>query len=437
MNEDDSRRYCVIGAGAAGLATVREFRDRGIDFDCFEQTGRVGGHWHTDYESLHLITDRDSSGFVGFPMPSSYPTYPSRDQVAAYLESFAAAFELYDHITFGTAVERVEPDPATGGWRVYTSDGLERVYAGVVICNGHLWDANVPELPGDYSGLQLHSSTYGNLSDAQGRSVLVVGTGNSGCDIAAELAQARYDTAVSMRSGVIFQPKTLFGKPRAQLPMAKFPPRLNEWALRLLIWAVHGSPARYGMPLPASKRIPDSPPVVNSLLLHWVQHGRVAVKPAIDHAEGDVVFFADGTQGRYDTIVWATGFKVSFPFLDDAYFRWEKGSPLRLGATTVPVGVEGLFFVGLSAPRGPQIPPYCVEAALIARMLKLREAAGIDVSAALSHAEEPETRIDMMPREWRRQVERTERFLDREERRTRPRRAPAPARSLHEQEAGR
>ena len=104
---EEAPRYCVIGAGAAGLATVRELRDRGLAFDCFEQTDRVGGHWHTDYESLHLITDRDSSGFTGYPMPADYPTYPSRDQVAAYLVDFARSNDLLDLITFDTAVEHL------------------------------------------------------------------------------------------------------------------------------------------------------------------------------------------------------------------------------------------------------------------------------------------------------------------------------------------
>src|SRR6478609_8728688 len=82
-------RVCVIGAGGAGLGTMEVLQRRGIAFDCFEQSERVGGHWHTDYESLHLITSRDLSGFPGHPMPSHYPVYPSRDQMRGYLERFA------------------------------------------------------------------------------------------------------------------------------------------------------------------------------------------------------------------------------------------------------------------------------------------------------------------------------------------------------------
>src|SRR4051794_15872866 len=139
-------RYCVIGAGAAGLGTMEVLQRHGIAFDCFEQTDRVGGHWHTDYESLHLITSRDLSGFAGYPMPSSYSVYPSRDQMRSYLESFATETGVRAHVRFGVRVERVTPIGANGrdGWRVETSDGEARACTGVLVCNGHLWDQNLP-----------------------------------------------------------------------------------------------------------------------------------------------------------------------------------------------------------------------------------------------------------------------------------------------------
>jgi cation diffusion facilitator CzcD-associated flavoprotein CzcO len=77
--------YCLIGAGAAGLGALQVLRDEGFSVDCFERSDRVGGHWHTDYECLHLITPRDSSGFDGFPMPDEYPLFPSRDQMRDYI----------------------------------------------------------------------------------------------------------------------------------------------------------------------------------------------------------------------------------------------------------------------------------------------------------------------------------------------------------------
>src|SRR5436190_21410608 len=125
-----SARYCVIGAGAAGLAALHVLRVQGFAVDCFERTDRVGGHWHTDYESLHLITSRDVSGFDGYLMPGRYPVYPSRDQMREYLESFARDHGLYEQITFNTEVTSVEPVGAAGedGWVVSASDGARQEY---------------------------------------------------------------------------------------------------------------------------------------------------------------------------------------------------------------------------------------------------------------------------------------------------------------------
>lgn len=121
-------RYCVIGAGAAGLAAVKTLAEAGREVDCFEAGDRVGGHLNTDYDALHLITSRDATGYDGFPMPADYPLFPSRDQVLAYLNAYADHFGLRAHIRFGTGVEAVVPVPTTGavgsaGWTVTTTDG--------------------------------------------------------------------------------------------------------------------------------------------------------------------------------------------------------------------------------------------------------------------------------------------------------------------------
>src|SRR5215510_8243704 len=107
-------RFCVIGAGAAGLGAMEVLQRHGIAVDCFERSARVGGHWHTDYESLHLITSRDVSGFEGHPMPAEFPVYPSRDQMRDYIMSFADRFDLARHVTLGTEVTRVEPEGERG-----------------------------------------------------------------------------------------------------------------------------------------------------------------------------------------------------------------------------------------------------------------------------------------------------------------------------------
>ncbi len=289
-------RYCVVGAGAAGLAAVQVLTRQGFAVDCFERRDRVGGHWHTDYESLHLITSRDVSGFEGHPMPPEFPVYPSRDQMRAYIESFADRFDLRRHVTFGTEVTGMEPEGPAGeqGWWVTTSDGRRTRYDGVLVANGHLWDPNLPEIATDFTGLSLHSSQYRDVDDVKGDRVLVVGAGNSGCDLAVDAANARLTTAISVRRGQVFQPKAIFGRPRAELRwLSKLPPVLQERVTRALVRVVVGPPEVYrGLPVPETRNLNDQPPVVNNLLLYWIQHGRIDVVPALERIDGQVVHFS-------------------------------------------------------------------------------------------------------------------------------------------------
>ena len=176
-------RYCVIGAGAAGISALEQLRKAGYDVDCYEKTNRVGGHWHTDYDALHLITSRDMTHFEDFPMPADYPHFPRRDQVRAYLESYAEANRHYDVVRFNTAVISVIPVPTHGpagsaGWTVMLDNGEKHFYDGVLVANGHLWDQKVPHVTGRFTGKQIHSGSYRNAGDIDSDRVLVVGAGN-------------------------------------------------------------------------------------------------------------------------------------------------------------------------------------------------------------------------------------------------------------------
>ena len=419
-------RYCVIGAGAAGLAALDALLDDGQEVDCFEATDRVGGHWHTDYQSLHLITSRDLSGFVGHPMPAEYPVYPSRDEMRAYLEGFAVERGLIEHIRFATAVESLTPvdvgdgnsevePPGSGGWRVRTSGGVERTYDAVVVANGHLWDARLPTFPGTFTGKVLHSVDYHDVSDIDGRRVLVVGSGNSGCDIAVDAAMARLDTTICVRRGHTFQPKAVFGRPRAELRwLAKLPLPIQERVSRLLVDVVIGRPSRYrGLPDPETRNLNDQPPVVNTLLPYWIQHGRIRVAPAIARFDGATVHFVDGTSGEFDTVLLATGFNATFPFLDHSLLQWRDGVPLRVAAMTVPVGLERLYFVGLAAPRGPQLPVYSHQARLVARFVRLVQDRSVGLAAHFADREPHDSRIDIVRKYWTAQLNRANREVDR------------------------
>ncbi|NIE63357.1 NAD(P)/FAD-dependent oxidoreductase [Burkholderia sp. Ax-1719] len=408
-------RYCVIGAGAAGLAALKTLTDAGIAVDCFEKSDRVGGHWHHDYDALHLITPKSSSFFDGFPMPESYPMYPSREQVAAYMGSYADAFGLKAMIRFNTAVERIEPlgERGANGWRVTLGDGAVQDYAGVLVANGHLWDQSIPAVGQGFTGRSIHSGSYRNTGDIEGR-VLVVGFGNSGCDLAVDAAQSRLDVTIAMRCGQVFQPKTFYGLPRAEVPFLNaLPPEMQNMATSMLIHTVLGTYENYpGMPRPETYDLEKQPPVVNSLLLYWIQHGRIKVAPGLRAIEGKRVTFTDGTEGEYDTILWATGFKTTLPFLDPTLLEWRDGVPLRTAAMTLPTGLESLYFVGLAAPRGAQWPVYCAQSQLISRFIALREQGVTNLAGHFGSTQDAESRIDIIRRVWQQNFDETRRALD-------------------------
>ena len=413
-------RYCVIGAGAAGLSALQQLREAGYEVDCFEKTDRVGGHWNTDYDALHLITSRDMTNFEGFPMPEGYPHFPSRRQVLEYMQSYARKHGHYDIIKFNTEIASVTPietDGPTGsaGWLVTLSTGEELEYDGVLIANGHLWDQKIPTFPGEFTGQQIHSGSYRNTTELEGNRVLVVGAGNSGCDLAVDAAQNHFTVDIVMRKGTYFQPKAYFGVPRQEIPwLAEFAPDEVDLISRLLARVSIGEAKNYpGMPTPAHRTLAEGATVVNTLLPYWVQHGRIGIVPGIERFEGKTVHFTDGTAREYDTILWATGFHASVPFLDESLVERGRGVPLRYGAGIVPKGLEKLYYVGLAAPRGPQIPVYGTQTKRVIEMIKLHEAAGgfAPVQQYLAELQEPEDRIDIVRAIWEDQLEDTDRLL--------------------------
>ena len=169
-----------------------------------------------------------------------------------------------------------------------------------------------------------------------------------------------------------------------------------------------------GMPAPESRTIAGGAATVNDLLLYWIHHGRIGIKPGIERIAGTTVHFADGTSKEYDNILWATGFHVSLPFLDDDQITWRSGVPVRYAGGILPEGAEKLYFVGLIAPRGPQIPIYGVQTKLVARMIGLHDHAGprgLALANYFAAMQEPELRIDVVRAVWNEQMADTARLL--------------------------
>jgi cation diffusion facilitator CzcD-associated flavoprotein CzcO len=428
--------HLVIGAGYAGLGVARALRGEGFEVEIVERNDEIGGNWLNGvYDSTHIISSRDTTGYAEFPMPRSYPDFPSREQMLAYLRSYSEAFSLRGLIRFNTEVTRVVPvtPDGVGGWDVTMTTpegGVEtRRYAGVAVCNGHHWDKRMPTRPGVFAGKQLHSKDYKKPSDFAGTRVLVVGAGNSGCDIAVEAARTFGHALISMRRGYHFVPKTVLGIPAAELDKAWLPTWAQRAFMRTMVRVIHGDNTRYGIPRP-DHRLFDRHPVVNSEMLHALRHGRVEYRPDIERFDGDTVVFVDGTRERVDTIVYGTGFDVSFPFLDRDLFEWHHGIPKRVFGMLAP-RVAGLYVFGVLQPRGGAGPLISRGAGLLARLARVQQSVDHPVALDLARIRRADARHLVGVSETMREIAVAHRILDvyswRQRRRAvRGRRTPGP-----------
>jgi cation diffusion facilitator CzcD-associated flavoprotein CzcO len=385
---------CVIGAGAAGIAAARALTAAGLRFDWYEQAPDLGGIWRDGvYDSVHLISSRNTSGYPDAPMSKSWPNFPHREHVLQYLNDYADRFDLRSRITFRRAVNTVASIDKDGaaGWTVVTSDG-RRDYGAVVIANGHLRVPRLPDYPGQFTGKSLHSSAYRCPSDLEGRRILVVGAGNSGCDIAVEAAQQGFDVSVSVRRGHWFLPKTLFGRPRAEALPAWLPAKLQLLALRVASRVVLGPSERYGLPAPRTS-LSTEPPVVSSQLFHYIDHGQIRIYPEVTNLEGAEVAFVSGLRAPVDTIVWATGFNVALPFLHADLLQWRNGIPLRVAAGTLPPNLANLYFIGLVTPGGGNFPVHHAQGQLLAEMIKAQRRSPEPLATSVFANEPPTERM--------------------------------------------
>ncbi|MBF6631932.1 MAG: NAD(P)-binding domain-containing protein [Comamonas sp.] len=330
----------LIGAGPSGLAGARNLQKQGIPFQGFEAYTDVGGLWNIDnprstvYASAHLISSKRMTEFAEFPMTDSVADYPSHRELCGYFRDFADKFDLRRHFRFGVRVERIEPvhprDPDTP-WRVTVRNAQGELdtaqYKGVVIANGILAEPNLPQFEGRFAGELLHTSQYKRASQLTGKRVLIVGAGNSGCDIAVDAVHYAQSVDISVRRGYYFVPKYVFGKPADTIGGKKPLPRwLKQKVDSIVLKWFTGDPTRFGFPKPAYKMY-ESHPIVNSLILHHLGHGDIHVKADIARFDAHTVHFKDGTQQDYDMVMLATGYTLHYPFIDRQHLNWQGMAP--------------------------------------------------------------------------------------------------------------
>ncbi len=396
-------KFALIGAGPMGLAMAKTLVEQGVDFDGFEMHSDVGGLWDIDapnstmYQSAHLISSKTMTEFADFPMKETVAEYPSHYEMAQYFRDFADHFELRAHFRFGAQVMDAVPLGESGaGWRVTWRDAEgthTAIYGGVLIANGTLSEPNMPQFDGDFEGTLIHAGAYRHAEQFAGNRVLIVGAGNSGCDIAVDAVHHARSCDISMRRGYYFVPKYVFGRPADTIGGAL---KLPMWLKRpidsiILKWFI-GDPQKYGFPKPDYK-LYESHPVVNSLVLYHAGHGDIGIRADIKNLSGKTVHFVDGSQADYDMIVAATGYKLHYPFIEDALLNWQGSAP-HLYLNAVHPERDDLFLLGMVEATGLGWQGRHEQAEMIARYiagLRQNTSAALDLQAQKSAAFERAT----------------------------------------------
>ena len=353
-------KVAIIGGGPTGIGVARELVAGGVEVDLYEAEADFGGVWNADaacgraYDSLHLISPKFNTQAPDFPMPEDYPPYPNHRLMLRYIRDFARASGLYERTRFEAPVSRLEP--VGDQWRLVTAAGHDALYPLVIVCNGlqrvpHLPD---PAYPGSFAGEVLHSMEYKSGRQVAGKRVLVIGGGNSGCDIAVDAVHHAASVHHSTRRGYYYQPKFIDGKPTPQWMMElgnRFPRKEDTLAYIAEVFRMAGyDGAAYGLPAP-DYPLDAAHPVMNSQILYHIGHGDVVPKGDVAAFEGRTVRFVDGSAAEFDVILYATGYERDFPFLDKALLEWKSGIP-DLFLHSTPRNHDNLLFMGFINAAG-------------------------------------------------------------------------------------
>ena len=391
---DRSNNFLIIGAGPCGLSHAKALKDAGIAYEQVEADDEVGGNWyHGTYRTAHIISSRRTTEFTDFPMPAEYPDFPSQRQMGDYYKLYTEAFDLRPQIEFNTKVTAVRPR-SDELWDVELANGEQRIYKGVLVCNGHHWHKRFPNYPGEFTGEYIHSKDFKAPEQLAGKRVLVIGGGNSACDVVSEAARVSETAHLSLRRGYWMTPKTVFGKPSIESPLMHLPVSIQRLLLRLLLRVVVGKYEGYGLPRPDHK-IFEKHPTISTEIFHYLKHGRIKPRPDIQRFSGSTVHFVDGTSDEFDLIVAATGFYVSFPFLPEGLVPMKNEQLAMLYGGCVLPGYKHLYVIGTQQVRygiGPLLTP---GSRLVAKMIGLQDQMELPIGLVMKESGHklPETHL--------------------------------------------
>ena len=344
----------IVGAGPAGLATAACLKQRGIEALILEAGPSLGTAWRSHYDRLHLHTIKEESHLPGVAFDKALPRYVSRADLVAYLEAYAARFSIVPRT--GESVRRIQAGQGQKagdvGFLVETSKATYRARA-VVVASGYSRQPNPERLPEQerFRGKLLHSTSYRNGEAFAGQAVLVVGAGNTGAEIALDLAERGAKPTLAVRAPVNVVPRELLGMPiqRTSIRMQSLPLKLADGIGRLAGRLAFGNLARLGFPRPAlgpisSIRLRQRIPLIDVGTIAAIKKGTIAVKPGVSRFTETGAVFADGSDAPFDAAVLATGFRAALAeFVAVPGVLAEDGTPRDWrGGESCP----NLFFVG-------------------------------------------------------------------------------------------
>ncbi len=367
------------------------------------------------YRSLHINSEARVSSFGDFPFRDGIPLYPDHAEMHRYFQDYAAHFDLTRRIRFQRPVVAIEP--ADDRYRLQLEGGTSELFDGVVVATGHQSTPRHPPETGAFTGEYLHAHAYRVPEPFAGKRVMVIGPGNSGVDIAADICTITARTVLCARSPVLIMPRMMFGVPNSRT-LGKIEKPYVPWAIR--IWAraaltriFHGRMEQWGFRTPKTRTHPISHPT----LISHIAWQRIAVKPGIAAIEGQTVRFVDGTAETVDAIIAATGYLTEFPFLPPGASP-VSGTRLGLYNRVVHPAMPGLYFIGFfDVSGGSNIRMMDDQAEYIAAVatgaVKLPAAAAMQAAIAADHAwaarqfpDSPRYGLELDPRHYRRALAR-------------------------------
>ena len=362
----------VIGAGPAGLAAAAQLQKVGYAVVVIDKADSVGASWSHHYDRLHLHTSRSLSSLPGRPMPRRYGQWVARDHFREYLAEFATQEKL--DVRLGVTASSVSRE-ADGRWSVESSIGALSA-AALVIATGYNHTAKLPDWPGleSYTGRVLHSSEYRNPASLDAQTVLVVGPGNSGAEIAADLADAGATVDLAVRTPPNIVRRTVLGIPTQSLTLATFPlpTKVADRVARVMQILTVGNLSRFGLTKPprgvfSQQAYDDVTPTIDVGLIDSLRAGKISIVSAVVSFTKDAVQLADGSSVSPDVVLVATGFQRGLePLVGDLGVVAPGGRPLINADEQLP-GLEGLFFLGYSNPITGNIRQVGIDARKIAR----------------------------------------------------------------------